>query len=51
MNGIEKDIYVKWPNGFVPDDKDSINPQTNDVISWGRPDQKISTQNLIISLI
>jgi hypothetical protein len=40
MDGLKKDIYVKWPKYMAPYDKDSFNE--DDMISWCWPDWKIS---------
>lgn len=42
MTGVENDIYVKWPTNLAPYDRDNINPETNDAISWCWPNAKIS---------
>ena len=45
MTGVEKDIYVKWPQNLAPYDKDCINqPECNDVISWCWPNGKLSNK-------
>jgi alpha-glucosidase (family GH31 glycosyl hydrolase) len=34
MTGVEKDVYVKWPNNLAPYDKDNINQNPDDVIRY-----------------
>ena len=43
MNGLENDIYVKWPENMSPYDKDALDPEQEDVISWCWPNWKISS--------
>lgn len=46
MDGLENDIYVKWPEHMAPYDKDALDPEQNDVISWCWPNWKISNSYL-----
>lgn len=39
VSGLEKDIYVKWPNNMQPYDKDNLG--TNEMISWCWPNGKL----------
>ncbi|RNA26970.1 Sucrase, partial [Brachionus plicatilis] len=39
VKGLEKDIYIKWPNNLQPYDKDNLG--TNEMISWCWPNGKL----------